>query len=95
MKSNSIDSKKLIVSGLVQGVGFRYCTAKVAKHFNIKGSVQNLPEGSVKIIAQGQPSKLNQFIIKIRKSPTPFGKVNNLKVKTIQISKLNSFQIKS
>ena len=54
---------KLLVEGHVQGVGFRYSTQKEAKKYGIKGTVQNLPNGNVLIVAQsGNQEKLNLFV---------------------------------
>ena len=52
----------LYISGDVQRVGFRTKVVSMAKAFNIKGNVQNLPDGRVKIIAEGEEPNLAQFI---------------------------------
>lgn len=49
------------VSGKVQGVGFRYYTQKKAQEFNIKGFVQNKPNGSVYIEAEGRDVDVDTF----------------------------------
>ncbi len=49
------------VSGKVQGVGFRYYTQKKAHEFNIKGFVQNMPDGSVYIEAEGEDLDVDTF----------------------------------
>lgn len=57
--------KKLIVKGIVQGVGFRYRTKQLADQMGIKGSVQNLHDGSVEIYCSGSSEQLKLFINKI------------------------------
>lgn len=49
---------KVIVSGLVQGVGFRYFTAKEANKLNIYGHAKNLIDGSVEVIMFGHKTQL-------------------------------------
>ena len=49
---------KIIVSGHVQGVGFRYTTLQVAKRLGIKGQVWNNDDGTVGILAQAEDSSL-------------------------------------
>ena len=49
---------KIIAHGLVQGVGFRYGTLQIANRLTITGTVQNLSDGTVKIIAEGNHPKL-------------------------------------
>jgi acylphosphatase len=53
---------RLIVSGLVQGVGFRHHTRRKAGEFGITGWARNLAEGSVEIEAQGNEVALKRFI---------------------------------
>jgi len=52
----------LYVSGNVQRVGYRAKVKSIAKALGIKGSIQNLPGGKVKIIAQGEQTELNKLI---------------------------------
>lgn len=46
------------VYGLVQGVGFRYFTWRKASKLKLKGSVRNLSDGSVQIIAEGEQDQI-------------------------------------
>jgi acylphosphatase len=60
---------ELVVSGIVQGVGFRYFCQKQAENLGITGSVMNLPEGTVRVEAQGEEEPLQAFIDLVRKGP--------------------------
>lgn len=51
--------------GHVQGVGFRYTTCQVAQRFDVTGTVCNLDDGSVRMIAEGDHATLDQFIAAI------------------------------
>ncbi|RMF27840.1 MAG: acylphosphatase, partial [Cyanobacteria bacterium J083] len=53
---------KAIVSGKVQGVGFRMHTLKQAKKLNLKGYVRNLSNGNVEIVAEGEDEKVDSLI---------------------------------
>jgi len=53
---------QLIVSGRVQGVGFRACVRRIALDMNINGTVMNLPVGRVQIVASGEPMILEKFL---------------------------------
>ena len=46
------------VSGKVQGVYFRHSTRVEAKRLNLRGTVRNLPDGSVEVLAQGTPAAI-------------------------------------
>jgi len=57
-----LKSYEIVFSGTVQGVGFRFFTRDSAARHKIKGWVMNLPDGKVKLLAQGQEGDLNNFI---------------------------------
>ena len=48
-------------SGQVQGVGFRYTAKTVATGFEITGTVRNLPDGRVELVAEGRREELDAF----------------------------------
>ncbi len=56
----------IFYSGHVQGVGFRYTTKSVATGFEVTGSVRNLPDGRVELIAEGTRAELEAFRAAIR-----------------------------
>jgi len=55
-------------SGNVQGVGFRYTVKTVATGFDLAGTVKNLPDGRVEMIAEGEKGELEEFRAAIRDS---------------------------
>jgi acylphosphatase len=58
----------IFYSGRVQGVGFRYTAKNVAMGFEITGSVRNLPDGRVELLAEGQKEELEAFRLALRES---------------------------
>jgi acylphosphatase len=52
---------KVLYSGHVQGVGFRYTAQSVARGFEVIGTVRNLPDGRVELVAEGDASELEAF----------------------------------
>ncbi|HTY87856.1 MAG TPA: acylphosphatase [Candidatus Acidoferrum sp.] len=56
----------IFYSGLVQGIGFRYTAKAVAAGFELVGSVRNLPDGRVELIAEGDRPELEAFRLAIR-----------------------------
>jgi acylphosphatase len=55
-------------SGRVQGVGFRFHTKEVAKRFAVSGTVENLDDGRVKVVAEGDREELHRFLDAVRQS---------------------------
>ncbi len=85
---------KIIVSGRVQGVYFRLFTQNKAKHFAIKGSAKNLPDGRVEIIAEAGSMAIEKFIKWCHKGPIT-ARVDHVEVTELQPEEaLTSFEIK-
>ncbi|MFO7966340.1 MAG: acylphosphatase [Archaeoglobaceae archaeon] len=57
------------ISGVVQGVGFRYFARKMAKESGVTGFVMNLNDGRVFLVAEGSGEQLEKFISTIRQGP--------------------------
>ena len=57
------------ITGRVQGVGFRWFTSRVAKELDISGTVQNHPDGAVRVHAKGAPALLDQLETTIGRGP--------------------------
>jgi len=57
---------EIFYSGRVQGVGFRYTVKTVATGFEISGTVRNLPDGRVELVAEGARAELEAFRAAIR-----------------------------
>jgi acylphosphatase len=55
-------------SGNVQGVGFRYTVKSTAAGFELTGTVRNLPDGRVELVAEGVREELKAFQQAIRES---------------------------
>ena len=53
-------------TGRVQGVGFRYATKTVATGFEVTGTVRNLDDGRVELVAEGSKEELDAFLVGIR-----------------------------
>ena len=61
---------RVFVSGLVQGVGYRYSTKNQAKYFGLGGWVRNLPDGRVEAVFEGEKKAVEGMIDWCRRGPT-------------------------
>ncbi len=59
---SDVHHETVFFSGRVQGVGFRYQTAQVAREFEVSGCVQNLADGRVQLEAEGTESEVSAFV---------------------------------
>lgn len=57
------------ISGRVQGVGFRRWTEKQAGRLGLRGTVQNLPDGTVEVHAQGPAEGVREFRERLADGP--------------------------
>jgi acylphosphatase len=60
---------KVYIGGVVQGVGFRYFTRKLAREVGVKGFVKNLNDGRVFVVAEGQRDQVEKFLSGIKRGP--------------------------
>lgn len=89
-----MESIKVLVEGIVQGVGFRPFVYRIATELELVGYVRNLGN-VVEIIIQGSDNKIDNFIDKLQNELPPIAKINNLRTEDINIeSDYNDFTIK-
>lgn len=83
----------LLISGRVQGVGFRDFTQRTARKLGVLGWVRNLPDGKVELKAQGPDDKLKDFTEKVSAGPSS-AKVEKVEsVKIDKLEELGTFEI--
>jgi len=64
-----IVGRRFLVSGRVQGVGYRYFTREAALREGVHGTVRNLDDGSVEVVAEGDAEALQRFERALRQGP--------------------------
>ena len=83
---------RIIVEGLVQGVFFRSVTKDECDKLGIKGRVKNLPDDSVEIIATGDKEKLQQLIEFCKTNPGR-SEVKKVTTQDIPLESFRNFSI--
>ena len=73
---------RYLVSGRVQGVGYRYFTLQVAQELGVNGFVRNLADGRVEVVAEAPDDVIASFEARLREGPS-FSSVSNLDRNTI------------
>ncbi len=63
------ESRRFFVSGMVQGVGYRYFAMRGAQRLGLGGYARNLPDGRVEVYAVGSASKLAEFRNELERGP--------------------------
>jgi len=67
--NNSIQARRYLVRGRVQGVGFRWFVEREAHILGIAGWVRNNHDGSVEVLAQGSRDQLSGLHSRLREGP--------------------------
>jgi acylphosphatase len=62
-------ARRIVVSGRVQGVGFRFFAEQAARVEGLHGWVTNLADGSVEAVAEGDRESVDRFELKVRRGP--------------------------
>ncbi|MBK6314677.1 MAG: acylphosphatase [Blastocatellia bacterium] len=85
-----ITARKFIVTGRVQGVGFRYFACQAAARHGIAGTVRNLSDGSVEAIAEGLPAAVDAFRHELELGPR-YGRVDQVVELPVEATGRTSF----
>jgi acylphosphatase len=67
--SETIQAKRYLVSGMVQGVGYRYFTQAAAEKLGVSGFVRNLRDGRVEVFAVGTPQQHRDLRALLERGP--------------------------
>lgn len=84
----------ILVSGMVQGVGFRYSCQKIAKSLGVKGFVKNMYNGDVYIEVEGDEAQLNKMVKWCWQGPSN-ARVTEVSIDNGSVKNFKHFEIKS
>ncbi|MCK4537307.1 MAG: acylphosphatase [Candidatus Krumholzibacteria bacterium] len=84
---------RLTVSGIVQGVGFRFFARSAAIQLKLNGYVRNLPDGRVEAEAQGSEDDLGEFVKRFGSGPGS-SRVDDIRVEHIPEQVNDGFEIR-
>jgi acylphosphatase len=78
-------ARKFLISGLVQGVGFRYFAQRSAARHQVRGYIRNLEDGRVEAFAEGPPKAVEEFKHDLAAGPS-YSKVEHLEETVLEPS---------
>ena len=91
------DHKAIIarVTGRVQGVGYRYTAAHMARELGLNGWVRNMPDGSVETRVQGDERVLEQYVAFLEQGPRA-ARVRSVDVSPVELDpSMDTFTVRS
>ncbi len=86
--------KRIIVKGIVQGVGFRFFARRQAERLGIRGFVANQSDGSVLVEAEGSAAQVRDFIGRLKEGPSA-GLVEDIQTEALTVRGETSFSIQA
>lgn len=87
-------ARRFIVSGRVQGVGFRHFTMRAAVRIGLRGWARNRPDGTVEVFADGEPAALDALYAHLAAGP-PAARVDEVEVSEVeQVPALTGFGLR-
>lgn len=93
VKSQPPTRREILFDGRVQGVGFRYTTRNIAERFNVTGYVQNLPDGRVKLVVEGQQMEAERFIAAVLAEMASYIR-GQQETKTVATGEFDAFEVR-
>lgn len=84
---------RIVVGGVVQGVGFRRFVQRTAEQHSVYGWVRNQAQG-VEIHAEGDPDSLNRFLSDLKSSPPPAATIDHFQVHDESADGVSQFEIR-
>ncbi|MBI3984068.1 acylphosphatase [Candidatus Microgenomates bacterium] len=74
-----METRRLLIAGAVQGVGFRINARRQALKLDLRGLARNLPDGRVEIIVSGNSADIAKFLEWCRSGPR-LAEVRNIEI---------------
>jgi acylphosphatase len=87
-------ARHIRIHGKVQGVGYRFYATRVARRLGLKGWIQNLRDGSVAALIEGEPEAIDEWIDDVREGPR-YAEVTQIDQEVREFSgRLGDFDVK-
>jgi acylphosphatase len=89
----AIKARRFLISGRVQGVGYRYFAERSARETGVTGWARNLDDGRVEVHANGTAAQLDDFEALLRQGPR-FADVRSVEFLEAAVLELSGFYIR-
>ena len=86
-------ARRYLISGAVQGVGFRYFAERAAREIGVTGWIRNLDDGGVEVYANGTEGQLEALEMRLRQGPQR-ADVRSVEVTETAMLELKGFHIR-
>jgi len=83
---------RVLISGRVQGLGFRYWVKRKAEKLGLNGWVRNLNDGRVEAVFEGDKERIERLVERCKEGPS-LSRVDKVGVKREEVEGLSGFDI--
>ena len=88
----TVIARRAVVTGRVQGVGFRFFAERAAREAGVRGWVRNAPDGSVETFVEGTEEAVRRYLELLREGPR-LGRVSALREEEATAAGHTTFEI--
>ncbi len=88
------ERRRVVFSGRVQGVGFRYTCQSLARGFDVAGFVRNLPDGRVELVVEGHGQEVDHFLSAILEEMNSYIETVDTAYEPLGASPISGFTIR-
>jgi acylphosphatase len=82
------------INGKVQGVGYRFFATRVARRLGLKGSIENLRDGTVEAVVEGEKKAIDDWLEELKEGPR-YAEVTKIDQETKEYTgRLGDFDVK-
>jgi acylphosphatase len=82
--ADAMIARRIVVSGRVQGVGYRYAMTEAARAIGVAGWVRNRRDGTVEALVQGEDEQVERMLTWCRRGP-PGARVTGLATRELNV----------
>lgn len=75
-------TRRVVIRGRVQGVGFRWTAATEAERIGVAGTIRNFDDGAVQVVVVGDPEPVDRFTEWLRVGP-PGARVDDIETQDL------------
>jgi acylphosphatase len=82
------------IHGKVQGVGYRFFATRVARRLGLKGSIENMRDGTVEAMVEGEKKAIDDWLEELKEGPR-YAEVTQIEQETKEFTgRLGDFDVK-
>ncbi len=82
--SGDLEARRVLYSGRVQGVGFRYTVRRIAQQHAVTGFVRNLDDGRVELVVEGARGEIDGLLDAIAQAMKDY--IRGVKIDAIPVT---------